>query len=304
MSESTADPGTAVETAADTSTEFDAIVIGAGFAGIYMLHQLRKLGLSARLLEAGDDVGGTWYWNRYPGARCDSDSLYYSFSFDDDLDQDYEWPERFAVQPEVMKYLSHVTDRHDLRRDIQFGTYVTSLTFDDATSRWTVGTRAGEEFTAKYCITAMGCLSLAYTPDFKGLDTFEGIWHHTGKWPHEGVDFTGKRVAVVGTGASGVQVIPIVAEVAEPARGVPAHAELRDPRTEPSVGSRLHGRVQARLPDDAREGPDHRERPPQQPRAARPRRRLARSAPSRSWKRRGTTAGSSSSTRTPAAPTS
>ncbi len=214
MSESSTGVGTAREPGPESATAFDAIVIGAGFAGIYMLHELRKLGLSARLLEAGDDVGGTWYWNRYPGARCDSDSLYYSFSFDDDLDQDYEWPERFAVQPEVMKYLSHVTDRHDLRRDMQFNTYVTSLTFDDATSRWTVGTRAGEEFTAKYCITAMGCLSLAYTPDFKGLDTFEGIWHHTGHWPHEGVDFTGKRVAVVGTGASGVQVIPIVAEAA------------------------------------------------------------------------------------------
>jgi cation diffusion facilitator CzcD-associated flavoprotein CzcO len=199
----------------DSPTSFDAIVVGAGFAGIYMLHQLRKLGLSARLLEAGDDVGGTWYWNRYPGARCDSDSLYYSFSFDDELDQDFTWRERFAVQPQMMEYLTHVADRFDLRRDMQFGTYVTSLTFDDATSRWTVGTRAGEEFTAKYCITAMGCLSLAYTPDFKGLDTFQGIWHHTGQWPHEDVDFTGKRVAVVGTGASGVQAIPIIAKAAD-----------------------------------------------------------------------------------------
>ncbi|GAB3694078.1 flavin-containing monooxygenase [Saccharopolyspora tripterygii] len=189
----------------------DAIVIGAGFSGLCALHRLRGLGMSALVLEAGDGVGGTWYWNRYPGARCDSESFYYSFSFDDDLQQEWRWSERYPAQPEVLAYLDHVADRFDLRRDIRLGTAVVSATFDEG---WTVFTEAGERLRARFLISAVGCLSSANVPELPGLDSFAGDWYHTGRWPHEDVDFTGRRVGVVGTGSTGIQAIPVIAEQA------------------------------------------------------------------------------------------
>ena len=196
--------------------QFDALVVGAGVGGLYALYRLRdKLGLNVQVLEAGDGVGGTWYWNRYPGCRCDVESLEYSFSFDPELEQDWSWPERYGNQPEILAYVNHVADRFDLRRNIQFETRVKSATFDRKTNLWTLQTEAGETFRAPVCIMATGNLSIPRVPDFPGLDDFEGETYHTGLWPHEGVDFTGKRVAVIGTGSSGVQSIPIIAEQAE-----------------------------------------------------------------------------------------
>jgi cyclohexanone monooxygenase len=194
--------------------EYDAIIVGAGFAGMYMLHKLREFGFSVRVIEAGTDVGGTWYWNRYPGARCDVESLDYQYSFSDQLQREWNWTERYATQPEILKYASHVADWFDLRRDIQFETRVTSVHYDDSKGRWAIGTDRGDRFSAKFCIAATGCLSASRIPDFKGLDSFQGDSYHTGQWPHEGVDFTGKRVAIIGTGSSGIQSIPLIAEQA------------------------------------------------------------------------------------------
>lgn len=194
---------------------FDVLIVGAGFAGLYQLYRARKAGLAARVLEAGDDVGGTWYWNRYPGARCDVESLDYSFSFDKDLEQEWTWSERYATQPEILRYIHHVADRFDLRRDIQLRTRVTRAVFDEQAKRWTVETGAGESFDAQFLILATGCLSIAQAPDFKGLSSFAGKWYHSADWPKEGVDFTGKRVGLIGTGSSGVQMAPLIAQQAE-----------------------------------------------------------------------------------------
>ncbi len=192
----------------------DAVIVGAGFAGLYALHRLRELGLSARVLEAGGGVGGTWYWNCYPGARCDIESLDYSYSFSEELQQEWSWSERYPSQPEILRYLNHVADRFDLWGDIQLETLVTAATFDEQTSLWTITTAGGDCYSARYCIMATGCLSARQMPDIEGLDAFEGDWYHTGAWPKEGVDFTGKRVGVVGTGSTGIQVIPEIAEEA------------------------------------------------------------------------------------------
>ena len=195
---------------------YDAIVVGAGFAGLYMLHRLRdKLGLSVRAYEAGDGVGGTWYWNRYPGARCDSDSYIYCYMFDPQLLQEWEWSERYPQQPEILRYLNHVADRFDLRKDIQFGSRVIDAIFDENSGLWEIRTDKGDVVTAKYFISAAGCLSSSNLPRFKGVETFEGRTYHTGHWPHDGVDFTAKRVAVIGTGASAVQSIPLISEQAK-----------------------------------------------------------------------------------------
>jgi cyclohexanone monooxygenase len=194
--------------------DFDAIIVGAGFAGLYMLHKLRGMGLSARVLEAGADVGGTWYWNRYPGARCDVESMEYSFSFDEALEQEWSWTERYSTQPEILSYAQHVADRFDLRRDIRFSTRVTAATFDEASALWTVETDTGERLTAQFCVMATGCLSTVNRPDIPGLDRFTGGVYQTGLWPHEGVDFTGQRVAVIGTGSSAIQSIPVIARQA------------------------------------------------------------------------------------------
>ena len=195
--------------------EFDAIVVGAGFAGMYMLRRLRDvLGLSARVFEAGDGVGGTWYWNRYPGARCDSESYLYCFSFDEDLAQEWTWSGKYPEQPEILRYLNHVADRFDLRRDIQFETRVTAARFREDLERWEIETDRGDRVIARYFITGVGCISAGQVPDIEGLDRFGGEWHHTGAWPHDGVDFAGKRVGVIGTGSSGVQAIPVIASQA------------------------------------------------------------------------------------------
>ncbi|NUR32105.1 MAG: NAD(P)/FAD-dependent oxidoreductase, partial [Catenulispora sp.] len=177
---------------------------------MYMLHRLRTTGLTAVVLEAGGDVGGTWYWNRYPGARCDVESLEYSYSFV----RGWDWSERYAAQPEILRYAQHVADLLHLREHIRFGTRVTAAAFDDDTASWTVTTDRGDPLRARFVITAVGCLSAANVPDLTGLDSFAGPSYHTGRWPHEKVDFTGRRVAVIGTGSSGIQVIPAIAEQA------------------------------------------------------------------------------------------
>ena len=201
-------------TVARTHGDFDVVVVGAGFAGLYMLHRLRGLGFTAVVLEAGGGVGGTWYWNRYPGARCDVESMEYSYQFSQALQQEWEWSERYSAQPEILRYVNHVADRFDLRRDVRFNTRVRSATFDEAAGRWNVETEDGLQVTAAFCVMATGCLSSINTPDFKGLDTFKGPCYHTGGWPHEGVDFTGQRVGIIGTGSSAIQSIPIIANQA------------------------------------------------------------------------------------------
>ena len=200
---------------ASAPRQYDAIIIGAGFSGLYQLHKLRdELGLDVRVLEKGGGIGGTWYWNRYPGARCDSESYYYCYSFNKEIEQEWEWSERYPEHPEIRKYLNFVADKLNLRPEIQLDTKVTAATFDDATNSWTVETEGGEIFVAPFLITAVGCLSTANVPKFKGLETFEGQWYHTGAWPHEGVDFTAKRVGQIGTGSTGIQAVPVIAEEA------------------------------------------------------------------------------------------
>ncbi|WNC17534.1 NAD(P)/FAD-dependent oxidoreductase [Brevibacillus brevis] len=196
------------------STTFDAVVVGAGFSGLYMLHRLREAGFTVQVYEAGEGVGGVWYWNRYPGARCDSESIYYNYMFSEELYREWTWSSRFPEQPEILSYLNFVADRFDLRRDIRFQTRVVSACFDEENSRWQIGTDDGATVSATYLITAVGCLSTANVPTFKGLERFQGRWYHTGNWPHEKVDFRGKRVGVVGTGSSGIQSIPVIAEEA------------------------------------------------------------------------------------------
>ena len=195
-------------------SNFDAVIVGAGFGGMYMLHRLRGLGFSTRVLEAASDVGGTWYWNRYPGARCDVESMQYSYSFCEELQQEWRWSERFAGQPEILRYARHVADRFDLRRDIAFDTRVTRAAFDAASGRWQIETDRGDRLSARFCIMATGCLSTAKLPEIPGIESFRGSTYHTGAWPHEPVDFTGQRVAVIGTGSSAIQAIPVVAEQA------------------------------------------------------------------------------------------
>jgi cation diffusion facilitator CzcD-associated flavoprotein CzcO len=215
----------------DDPGTLDVVIVGAGFAGLYMLHRLRGRGFSTRVYEAGSGVGGTWFWNRYPGARCDVESLEYSYSFSDQLQSDWKWTERYASQPEILSYLNHVAERFDLRRSIRFETRVTAATFDEAANRWIIRTDRGERVSARFCIMATGCLSAAKIPEFEGIETFEGKRYHTGHWPHEGVDFTGQTVGVIGTGSSAIQSIPEIARQAKhlfvfqrtPNFSVPAH---------------------------------------------------------------------------------
>ncbi len=222
---------------------FDLIVVGAGFAGMYMLHKARGMGLRARVFEAGNGVGGTWYWNRYPGARCDVESMEYSYQFSNDLQQDWRWTERFAPQPEILRYANHVADRFDLRADIRFETRVQSAQFDESSASWTVRTDRGDVVTGQYLVMATGCLSSTNMPAFPGLGSFKGQSYHTGAWPHEPVDFTGKRVGVIGTGSSAIQSIPIIARQASKLLvfqrtanySVPAHNAPLDPGYEAEV---------------------------------------------------------------------
>jgi cyclohexanone monooxygenase len=195
-----------------SSAGFDVVIVGAGIAGMQMLQRARELGLTARAFEAGSDVGGTWYWNRYPGARCDVESLEYCYQFSEELQQEWEWTERFSTQPEILRYLNHVADRFDLRRDIEFDTRVTALSYQEPARRWTVRTAAGDEVTAQFVVMATGCLSSANVPRFAGLGTFAGETYHTGRWPHDDVGLSGKRVGVIGTGSTGIQCIPVIAQ--------------------------------------------------------------------------------------------
>jgi cyclohexanone monooxygenase len=231
----------------------DAVVVGAGFSGLYMLVRLRELGLSSVVIEAGEDVGGTWYWNRYPGARCDVESLSYSYSFSPELEQDWEWTERYPAQAEILRYARHVAQRFGLRRDIRFGTRVTGARWEGASRTWHVrtapaqgdGTPAGS-ITARFLVMATGCLSAAKLPEIPGIGDFRGAAYHTARWPHDGVDFTGLRVGLIGTGSSAVQSIPVIAEQAAeltvfqrtPAYSLPARNRALHPGEQEDMKSR------------------------------------------------------------------
>ena len=196
------------------NASFDVVIVGAGFAGMYMLHRLRGLGLSAVVFETASGVGGTWYWNRYPGARCDVESMQYSYAFSPELQQEWRWSELFAGQPEILRYANHVAERLDLRRDMYFETRVTTAVFNVTDIQWDLRTDRGDQVRARFCVMATGCLSTARVPDFPGRESFRGKTYHTGHWPHEGVDFTGLRVGVIGTGSSAIQAIPVIAQQA------------------------------------------------------------------------------------------
>jgi cyclohexanone monooxygenase len=235
------------QSAGDTrEASFDAVVVGAGFAGLYMLYKLRAQGLNVRVLEAGSEVGGTWYWNRYPGARTDSESYYYAYSFSRELAQEWHWTERYPSQPELFRYLNHVADRFELRREISFNTRLESAHYDEADNRWRLTTKSGEELSTTYLVTALGVLSQPNLPHFEGLEDFGGKWYHTGRWPHEPVDFTGKRVGIIGTGSSGIQAIPQIARQAAelvvfqrtPNYVVPSQNHPTDPEFERAVKAR------------------------------------------------------------------
>ena len=227
----------------EEQSNFDAVIVGAGFAGLFMLHRLRELGLSARVFEAGGGIGGTWYWNRYPGARCDVESMDYSYSFSEELQQEWHWTERYASQPEILTYVEHVADRFDLRRDIQLDTRVTAAHFDEVTNRWHIETNRGDSVSARFCIMATGCLSTSRIPSIPGLESFTGNIYHTSHWPHTDVDLVGQRVGVIGTGSSAVQSIPVIARQAAhltvfqrtPNFSVPARNGKLDPDYERQV---------------------------------------------------------------------
>jgi len=216
--------------------QFDVVIVGAGFAGMYLLHRLRPLGFSVRVVEAGTDVGGTWYWNRYPGARVDIESMQYSYQFDEALQQEWQWTEKYAPQPELLKYARHVADRFDLRCDIRFETRIASASYDEEALRWSLKAEDGSAYDARFVVMATGCLSKPNWPHIKGIGDFAGETYHTAMWPREKVDFTGQRVAVIGTGSSGIQSIPVIAEEAAqltvfqrtPNYAIPAHNALLD----------------------------------------------------------------------------
>ena len=195
--------------------DVDVVVVGAGFSGLYLLYRLRKAGFSTRVFERGGDVGGTWYWNRYPGARCDVESLQYSYSFDEQLQQDWHWPEKFSAQPDILAYANHVADRFNLKKDIEFNIEVKASRFDENLKTWKITTNTGEEIDAQYFIMATGCISTTQIPNIKGLSDYVGNTFHTGDWPHEEVDFSGQSIAVIGTGSSGIQSIPVLAKQAK-----------------------------------------------------------------------------------------
>src|SRR6516162_1451984 len=197
-----------------STDDLDVVIIGAGFAGMYMLHRCRAMDLSVRVFEAGGGVGGTWYWNRYPGARCDVESMEYSYQFSDSLQQEWEWTERYAAQPEILRYANHVADRFDLRRDIVFNTRARAASFDEPSGKWLIDADDGTRTKARFCVMATGCLSTANLPEIKGRRSFGGHVYHTGLWPEPEVDFAGLRVGVIGTGSSAIQSIPLIARQA------------------------------------------------------------------------------------------
>ena len=236
---------------AESPEHVDVVVVGAGFAGLYTLYRLRERGMSARVFETGTDVGGTWYWNRYPGARCDVESLQYSYSFSPELRKEWTWSERYGGQPEILRYIKHVADRFDLRRDIKFNTRVKSAVFNDETNLWTVETDQGDVVLATFCIMATGCLSTPYEPAYPGLEDYQGDIYHTGTWPHEEVDFSGKRVGIIGTGATAIQIIPVVAEQVEHLTifqrtanySIPGHNRPADPEVEREFNAHYDARL-------------------------------------------------------------
>jgi len=232
------------------SSHYDVVIVGAGFSGLYMLHRLRSAGFKTQVFEQASDVGGTWYWNRYPGARCDVESMQYAYSFSPELEQEWGWTERYATQPEILRYVNHVADRFDLRRDIQFNTCVSAAIFSETGSRWMIETNNGGRISATYCVMATGCLSSTNTPNFEGVESFSGSLYHTGEWPHHEIDFSGQRVGIIGTGSSAIQSIPLIAEQAKhlyvfqrtphytvPARNQPLQS---DPKTQHS-GRQAYG---------------------------------------------------------------
>src|ERR1700736_6186403 len=198
------------KTSGSTAQQVDVAVVGAGFAGLYLLHRLRKAGFTAVVLEEAADVGGTWYWNRYPGARCDIQTIDYSYTFDPELERAWQWSEKYATQPEILRYLGFVTDRYGLRRDIRFGTKVTAATWEEAADRWLLTTDHGASVSCRYYIMATGCLSAPKPPEIDGVKDFKGEVYFTGRWPHEEIKLAGKRVAVIGTGSAGIQWIPLI----------------------------------------------------------------------------------------------
>jgi cyclohexanone monooxygenase len=230
----------------DAGRPLDVLVVGAGFAGLYLLHRMRAQGLSVRVIEAGSDVGGTWYWNRYPGARCDVESMEYSYSFSPELEQEWNWSERYAAQPEIQRYLRHVSERFDLRRDISFDTRLVSAAWDESGGRWHAKTDRGEHIESSWLVMATGCLSVASLPQIPGRERFAGRSFHTGNWPHEPVDFTGKTVGVIGTGSTGIQLVPQLAAQADrvfvfqrtPNFSLPAHNGPLDPNESARIKSR------------------------------------------------------------------
>jgi len=228
-----------------SAQQFDVVIVGAGFAGMYLLHRLRPMGLSVKVVEAGTDVGGTWYWNRYPGARVDVESMQYSYQFDEALQQEWQWTETYAPQPELLKYARHVSERFDLRRDIQFETRIAKASYDAGAARWALEAEDGTVFDARFVVMATGCLSKPNWPHIEGIHDFAGPTYHTAMWPHEKVNFTGQRVAVIGTGSSGIQSIPVIAEEAAqltvfqrtPNYAIPAHNSPLDKEHESWVKS-------------------------------------------------------------------
>lgn len=198
----------------DQLQKYDVIIVGAGFAGLYALYQLREKGYAVRVLEAGGGIGGTWYWNRYPGARCDIESMQYSYSFSEEIQQEWNWSQLFAPQPEILSYIEFVADRLELRKDIQLNTRVTSAGYHSDNASWTIETEGGETFQAQFCIMATGCLSIPLDPKIEGINDFKGELYRTSLWPHHDVDFSGKRIALIGTGSTGIQATPIIAETA------------------------------------------------------------------------------------------
>jgi len=268
----------AIQTGASEPEQFDAVIIGAGFSGLYMLHRLRSTGFNVHVLEAADDVGGTWWWNRYPGARCDIESFDYSYSFDPTLEQEWTWSERYATQPEILDYVNHVADRFGLRSNISFTTRMVDARWVDARRTWRLTTDTGRTLEARFCVMAVGCLSRANRPEIDGIDEFTGRILHTGEWPHDGVDVTGLRVGVIGTGSSGIQSIPILAEQAAaltvfqrtPAFTLPAMNAPLDPEAVAAFKARYrehreatkhsHGGVLTSPSEDSALGADEAER--------------------------------------------
>ena len=245
----------------DQQQAYDAVVVGAGFAGMYMLYKLQQRGLKVRLYEAGSGVGGTWYWNRYPGARVDVESVEYSYSFDDELQQAWSWTERYASQPELLRYCNHVADRFNLRPNMQFDSKVIAAHYDQSAARWNIRTSRGDQVSAKYCVLATGFLSAGSVPDFVGLNDYQGNKYLTSRWPKEEVDFHGQRVAVIGTGSSAVQSIPIIAQQAAhltvfqrtPSFSIPARNGPLDRAYEARVKA-MYGEWRRRQRDESRGG--------------------------------------------------